>query len=184
MVRIQDMTREQLLEAVQAYPWFAAARAQLCMAVALESGTEASEGLFRDSLPYVPDPSFLSLRLHDLEPRNYSDADLKAAIREVIASHPKVVMAGMDYFSREDYDMERSQEDMEISRMAMVDYSAPAPAENRHGQETFDLVSETLAQIYAQQNHPERAIEIYKQLSLQSPEKSAYFASLIDNLNS
>ncbi len=45
-----------------------------------------------------------------------------------------------------------------------------------------DLISETLARIYAQQGNIRKAIETYRKLSLKIPEKSAYFAALIRDL--
>jgi hypothetical protein len=45
-----------------------------------------------------------------------------------------------------------------------------------------DLVSETLAQVYAKQGDTARAIRIYEKLSLIYPEKSAYFAGLVEKL--
>lgn len=45
-----------------------------------------------------------------------------------------------------------------------------------------EIVSETMADIYARQNKIEKAIDMYKKLSLQHPEKNAYFAEKIASL--
>lgn len=56
-----------------------------------------------------------------------------------------------------------------MARMSLVDDSA--------------FVSETLAEIYVRQQYYEKALEAFRQLSLANPEKSAYFASRIAEIN-
>ena len=59
---------------------------------------------------------------------------------------------------------------------AAVNYGKDSCVENP------ELISETLALIFAQQGYYGKAIKIYKKLCLQNPEKSCYFAAQIDKL--
>lgn len=52
----------------------------------------------------------------------------------------------------------------------------------KSAEDNYDLVSETLAAIYIEQTLYHKAIDTYEKLSLKFPEKSGYFADLIQSL--
>lgn len=52
----------------------------------------------------------------------------------------------------------------------------------KSAEDRYDLVSETLAKIYIEQMLYHKAIDTYKKLSLKYPEKSRYFADLIQSI--
>lgn len=62
------------------------------------------------------------------------------------------------------------------------EFYSPGNMARLSAREHEDLISETLARIYAQQGNNRKAIETYRKLSLKLPEKSAYFAALIKEL--
>ena len=51
-----------------------------------------------------------------------------------------------------------------------------------HSIDESEVVTETMAEVWIKQGNKEKAIEIYHKLSLLNPDKSAYFASLAEQL--
>ncbi|HMT29303.1 MAG TPA: hypothetical protein PKD91_08500 [Bacteroidia bacterium] len=65
---------------------------------------------------------------------------------------------------------------------ARSEFYSPGNMARKSAKEHEDLISETLARIYAQQGNLRKAIETYHKLALKIPEKSSYFAALIKEL--
>jgi len=181
---MKELNTEELMATVDRYPWFAAGRAELCFRTLETSGREAAQAVLKDSLAYLPYAEVVFLRFRNAETHDFKDADIAKAIRSAIEHQPRIVIPGQDFFSLSDYESVRTDEDSQLSRIAVVDYSTPEPQKKRVSlEEEIELkVTETLAQIYVDQGYPEKAKEIYMKLSLLNPEKNAYFASLIEKL--
>ena len=63
------------------------------------------------------------------------------------------------------------------------EFFSPGNMAKKSIEDQNEIVSETLAKVYAAQGDNYKAIATYKQLILKNPEKKSYFASLIKDLN-
>ena len=66
---------------------------------------------------------------------------------------------------------------------AKKEFFSPGNMAKKSIEDQNEIVSETLAKVYAAQGDNSKAIATYKQLILKNPEKKSYFASLIKDLN-
>lgn len=106
-------------------------------------------------------------------------------IREYSSPRPisynrTVRVAGGDFFSPEEYASVKKDDDNVFSRFKSERYDEPEG--HRWEDPEFGFCTETLAAIYADQGYFAEAKKIYSRLVLRYPEKSAYFASLIEKL--
>lgn len=89
--------------------------------------------------------------------------------------------------SAEEYDREALirkfiETEPQISKPQKASFYSAVEMARKSTEERDDIVSETLASVYAQQGDIARATRIYQKLCLVYPEKSSYFATLIKNL--
>lgn len=189
-VSLKEMSIEALSSVIGAYPWFAAARKELCVRTGGGSGEQ-----YADAAMYIASRRKLARALMgsraDCSDKDVADivkayiADSIPAVRHVREARMperKVVVIGGDYFSQSEYESVRRKEDANLhftAGKAANDAETGSISTGYSG----DFCTETLAGIYAEQGYYEEAKGIYSKLILAYPEKSAYFATLIEKLN-
>ena len=195
-IDIKKLTLDELMGVVSLYPWYGGARKELCKRMAGMGGGGLGESQYADAAMYVGTRSKLSDLMRSSSREDCTDVDVEKLIKSYIAQKQevpapqaqtptytrKVHVVGGDYFSIEDYEQVRHAGDNVFSRYA-AKAREEAPVHNGMSAVEFDLYTETLAQIYAEQGYYEQAKHIYSKLILAYPEKNAYFAALIQKLN-
>ena len=189
-IDLKKLNLDELLGVVNLYPWFGGARVELCERMS-RMGDAWGVAQFADAAMYIGSREKLAGLVRRSESGDWSDADVEQILKtyiaesqsvedEVVVEQRRVHVVGGDFFSQADYDQVRRSDDNVFSR-----YAAKAKENKSYEvvkEEEFDLYTETLAQIYAEQGYYEQAKSIYSKLILAYPEKSAYFASLIQKL--
>ena len=194
---ISQIDLDQLMGVINAYPWYSAARKELC--VRMHRSGAWSRAQYAEASLYFGSRKIVADLLDDGVREDCSDDQLTELLKAFIAdlqpaapvaapapvkepepeAHPVYVVGG-DYFSRDQYDRVKRKSDNIFSRFATqqapADYSMPE-------YDPGDLCTETLAQIYLDQGYKAEAREIYSKLILRYPEKSVYFASLIEKID-
>ena len=191
-INLKSLTMDELAGVVNLYPWYGAARKELCQRMAGMGGESWGVSQFSDQAMYVGDRGMIAEIMRQGKSDDYADKDLESLLGTYIdekkreesskteSEGRKVHVVGGDFFSQTDYEKVRRAED---------NVFVPQPIKKKAGQESpeggpgLDFCTETLAQIYAEQGYFEQARKIYAKLILAFPEKSAYFASLIKELD-
>ncbi|MBO6169487.1 MAG: hypothetical protein J6O51_05890 [Bacteroidales bacterium] len=181
MVRSIDIKRlnmEELLGVVSIYPWYAGARMELCRRMA-ESGSLSPQQTGQAALYVVSRRMLYNLVNNPV--RDYSDSEVSTLLQPRVKADPgRIFVVGGDYFSAAQYKEVRRSDDSIFPSFASSDredFTEEVP------DDSFDLCTETLAGIYAEQGYLSEAKQIYSKLSLRYPEKSVYFAALIEKLD-
>ena len=190
-IDIHTLTMDELAGVVNLYPWYGAARVELCRRMA-RMGEDWGEEQYAAEALYVPDRSKLAVLVRKARTVDCSDKDLTTLLSSYLepsaGNVPEMPMrevrvVGGDYFSQAQYDNVRQSGDSIFSRFAGK-AGRNTPPEDMSGSEMANrFATETLARIFEEQGRTEEARRIYSRLILEIPEKSAYFASLIENLD-
>lgn len=185
-IDIHTLTLEELSGVISLYPWYGGARMELCRRMA---GLGAlSESQIAETALHLEKRTVLSSLLRAGRSVDLSDKDARRLMDAFMpgtasagAPQRRIRAAGGDYFSQEQYESVRREGDAVFPSFAI-----PYPTEGGRGErpaESEGFYTETLAGIYLEQGYPDEAADIYLKLSLRYPEKSVYFAALIEEIN-
>ena len=190
MVDIQTLSSADLEQTLENYPWFTAARAEY---VLRQGGTTMDREPImayarRFAVFFLSRGEFRNI----LEKRIAGEPESPAVqVNEESPTKPKkndsYYVVGGDYFTKEDFqELERNGLAVEspVLNTAALESDEPSPAPKVVPDQAVldEILTETLAEVFADQMFYQRAIDIYKKLILLYPEKSVYFASLIEKL--
>ena len=177
-IDIHSLNLEELNGVISIYPWYAGARMELCNRMASMGAlteTQASEAAL-----YVGSRRLLTNLLRKGKQDDFSD---NYRPEPSSSDSNKVFIAGGDFFSQSQYDSVKRADDNIFSKFATQARENGYKEDLSEDEDTDGLYTETLARIYDEQGYPDKALEIYSKLSLRYPEKSVYFAALIDEIN-
>ena len=183
---MHDIPLEELSSIISVYPWYAGARMELCRRMA-EAGA-LSDSQVAETALHLCERNAVTPLLRTGRETDLSDKDVRRIVDSFIpepttdAPAPRVVVVGGDYFSQDQYEAARKEGDSIFSQFA-AKAREEGYVEEKAEPDEEPLLTETLAGIYLEQGYTQEAIDIYSQLSLRYPEKSVYFAALIDEIN-
>ena len=186
-IDIHAITLEELSGVISLYPWYAGARMELCRRMA-EAGA-VSESQIAETALHLCERKTLSALVRDGSKADCSDKDARRLVETFIPeaapeTHaPRIVVVGGDFFSQDQYEGAWKEGDSIFSKFAAKAREESHTEEAAPDAPEEPICTETLAGIYLEQGYPQEAIDIYSRLSLRYPEKSVYFAALIDEIN-
>ena len=190
-IDIKTLNLNELAGVINAYPWYGGARQELCARMT-RVGAWTPQQYAENSL-YMGGSGIVSAIVRAASSSDCTDKDVQTLLKACLEDapgeetdpedRPDVIVVGGDYFSRSQYDKVRREGDGIFSTFAAKAARDTDPTPIDLDWESTDFCTETLGRIYEEQGYLQEAKDIYSKLSLRYPEKSVYFAALIEKID-
>ncbi len=203
-VDIKSLPIADLEKLISEYPWFGYARRELFIKLAQSGGTFTKEQL-KMCNAFIPELQTIYYKAVEAES---DEADIpvidfnefnreipisktaksEAQVADSAKNETRYIVLGGDYFTKEDFESLPEMQPLSFGKIGSVSEREVSDYKDIEDEDDLDYSSgfytETLAAIYAQQGYYEEAIKVYSKLILLYPEKSAYFATLVNEVKS
>ncbi len=203
-VDIKLLPIADLEKLVSEYPWFGYARRELFIKLAQSGGTFTEEQLKKCSA-FMPELQTIYYKAVEAESDevdipviDFNEFNREISIPTIgkegaepgnsSKNETRYIVLGGDYFTKEDFENLEDAPSLNFRKTGSVNSEEVFDNEPIEEEDDLDysrgFYTETLASIYAQQGYYEEAIKVYSKLILLYPEKSAYFATLVNEVKS
>ncbi|HIT48133.1 MAG TPA: hypothetical protein IAC34_01395 [Candidatus Coprenecus stercoripullorum] len=179
IMEISSMPLPELERTVSQYPWFSFARLELCRKMSA-LGEEHRRECLKNAAPFMDLNRKILRDCYRISVSGRQETG-PSSRKQASAPAASIIISGGDYFSKADFD-----ELLKDGSTSAIERAGSMKIRNQAATEIADdgvfddpsFFTETLAGIYADQGLFDKAYEVYDKLILLYPEKSAYFASL------
>jgi len=173
LTKLSSLSITKLESVISKYPWFALARKELYMRTSVMGEDYRRLGMKRAGI-YLPSREQLAREGSTKERKKILQSTEEVAIDYKDKQTIRVI--GGDWFSQEDLNsIEEKYLDFEEELPSIPEQNDTIPSISDE-----QFYTETLARIYGEQELHQMAIDVYEKLILIYPEKSTYFAALIE----
>jgi hypothetical protein len=203
------VTEDDLWHFVSKYPYVAPARFLFAKKKHIASDDQLHPDVITAGL-YFNNPLWLTWQLEENEPEDPTPQVQTATEQSKSEVEPVIAFQSyhtIDYFASQGIRLQQADLAKDklgqqlksftewlrsMKKLPSVEGQVAGPEDDKRQQvvimnaatsiEEKQVVTEAMAEVWVKQGHNEKAMEIYRKLSLQNPSKSSYFAAKIDQL--